>query len=676
MRRWIIASTLLLLALPGVVWACGGFFFPDSPVRQSSEQVIITVNGDGTLTAVIGISYDGEASEFSWLLPVPSVPTVEVAEDATLDLLQEVTNPTFTTPYNACSALRSTAEGLGGGGGGGGGLVGPYEYTILGGTPEEDVVGWLKDNNYTVSEEAEGIIQDYLDEGLYFIAMRLQPDASVGDIQPVKITFEAEVPVIPFRLAGIAATETVPVYAWIFADTPYQAANYANITPDFSTLAGFQGVAALSDPRLSTFKSNPLLLYDQLRRDIAAPYDGRAFITEYLNDPKNLPFDALTDPLLAEFAARFDYVTRLRVELTPEQMTDDMAFEPAPDLAPVSNQIDLNDHIENPLDYWGCHNEDILTEAEWAALADTTSSRLEFIHMDIRYPNDWQLQHFEVEGSGSNLIQDIWTASPQPLTAEEATSLIDGAVMPFPVLLIYPSDEDWFSPETIWMPLYEQGFGQGLMMRTVRTPTDFANYYDFESEISKFYTASLVALISSPEDRQTNADLYSAMVSYAGSYQYYLAEDLPHTLFTTGQRVDFGYASDIYAFVGYPAEWSASIDKDHIITIADPANPEGAYIRMTPLPTDPEGGSIMSFDNVNDTAEKMFGLPADTDWYGEDGYQCNGTLSIPFEQDGRYGFVRIMGSYWIEISAPVEDTEASELLAHLSDSIEGRFSCG
>lgn len=669
-----VLGTLIVLSLPGVAWACGGFFSPDSPMLQNAERIIFTVNGDETITAIMGISYEGEASEFSWLLPVPSIPQMAVAETISLDELQEATNPEFITPRNLCMGLTSFEEGGGGGDGDGGVLmsqVGPYDYTILGGDTGLDVLAWLKENGYNVPQQAEPIIQDYLAMGMYFVAMRLKPDAMVWDIQPVKITFKATQPMIPIRLASIAAAEFVPIYAWIFADVPYQAANYANVSPDFSTMSGLQGGAALGDARLIRSRVRPLLAYDQMRRDLAAPYEGQAFITEYQGDPSNLPMQALRDPLLTDLTERFSVVTRLRAELTPEQMTKDIMFEPAPDLAPVSNHILLGRHIANPLDYWGCHNEDILSEAE-KALLPAASSRIKELDLQLHHPDGWTLQHFQVPGQGEDAPekQDIWAIAPETLTAEQVVSLAEGETLSFPVLLVYPSVEGYLRSHPIWQALESQGIEMALLSRLIQPPTPWSVYYQQEADTA--YKGILVSLIASPKDRQANLGTYSAIIADAVSYRAYVAEDLPHTLFLTADASE-QWADGTYTFVGYPENWSATMEEGNvIITPQDSTN--GARILLIPIPYDLRNGVDGDGDQIPAYAAARYGVSDATEW-GRLTTDCYESLSIPFEKDGRTGFVSIGSSYWIEVSAPIGEAD-EDLLRHLSESIISQHFCG
>src|SRR3954469_1847995 len=79
--------------------ACGGFFCSQAqPVNQAAERIIFADNGDGTITAVIQIQYQGPSESFSWLLPIGSVPQGDelgVASDIAFTRLQAATNPQF-----------------------------------------------------------------------------------------------------------------------------------------------------------------------------------------------------------------------------------------------------------------------------------------------------------------------------------------------------------------------------------------------------------------------------------------------------------------------------------------------------------------------------------------------------------------------------------------------------
>src|SRR5688500_7608857 len=94
---WIAAGCLatgLSVAPPAL--ACGGFFCSaQQPVNQSAERIIFAQNDDSTVTAVIQILYQGPSTEFSWLLPISTVPRndgdIGIASDLAFQRLQAAT---------------------------------------------------------------------------------------------------------------------------------------------------------------------------------------------------------------------------------------------------------------------------------------------------------------------------------------------------------------------------------------------------------------------------------------------------------------------------------------------------------------------------------------------------------------------------------------------------------
>ena len=64
--------------------ACGGFWCSQTaPVEQTGEQIIFVQNGDGTVTCVINIAYQGHSEHFAWVLPVEGVPQIGVINTRT-----------------------------------------------------------------------------------------------------------------------------------------------------------------------------------------------------------------------------------------------------------------------------------------------------------------------------------------------------------------------------------------------------------------------------------------------------------------------------------------------------------------------------------------------------------------------------------------------------------------
>ena len=316
--------------------ACGGFFCTGVPVDQSAERIIFTQNKDGTISAYVQIEYTGAAPDFSWILPLPeAIPAdaVAVPEDA-MDAFRELeaaTDPVFIPPpmpecaivaaaggATAAPAAASAVEVFASG------EVGPYGFDVVGSDDPDALVVWLRDNGYRVTADMEPIIDLYVVEQFVFLAMKLRPDQGVQDIEPVKVTYPSERPMIPLRLTAVAANPDMAVMVWIYADQQATPANYAsmNIANDELVFFGSGGHN-----------------YRQLMRDKADQYGGQAFITEYAAPSQRLP---VTHPLLRELRNRYPYLTRLNTVISPWEMTVDPVFDYDPQLRDVSNIRDLS----------------------------------------------------------------------------------------------------------------------------------------------------------------------------------------------------------------------------------------------------------------------------------------------------------------------------------------------
>lgn len=340
MRKKIIGLGVFLVLMawlmPGqMVLACGGLFCQNSPVDQNAERIIFVDNGDGTISAIVQIQYTGFDEDFSWILPIPEpIPAeaIEVPETAVTAFteLETSTNPIFIPPILPDCANVVFSESAQSAPGDGGvnvyasGEVGPYGFDVIGSEDQNALVSWLKEHNYRVTPEMEPLINVYIQEKFYFLAMRLLPEQGVQDIQPVQITYHTAKPMIPLRLTAVAANPDMAVLVWFFADSQMVPANYAHIVVPDNKLTFY------------TFGGNN---YRQLMGDTANQTNGQAFVTEYAAPTSNIAFN---DPLLKELSQKHRYLTRLNTVLSPEEMTLDPVFDVDASLADVSNVHDLS----------------------------------------------------------------------------------------------------------------------------------------------------------------------------------------------------------------------------------------------------------------------------------------------------------------------------------------------
>jgi hypothetical protein len=295
-RPALLASALCLAALlaPAPAEACGGFFCSASnPVNQAAERIVFARNGDGTVTAVIEIQYQGPSESFSWLLPISSVPMgdqIAVASNAAFQRLQQATNPQYNLTVRVegeCDGENDSAPSLNGGfnlgptasadspGAGRGvtveaqGVVGSFEWTVISldaglESPADAAVLWLGENGYDVPPGAPGLLGPYLDDGLYLLALKLKKGADAGSIRPIVLTYDAEKPMIPIKLTAVAANENMGVMTWVLGEQRAVPENYYALE--------------LNEARINWFNASQN--YDQVVSEAANAAGGQGFVTE------------------------------------------------------------------------------------------------------------------------------------------------------------------------------------------------------------------------------------------------------------------------------------------------------------------------------------------------------------------------------------------------------------
>jgi hypothetical protein len=309
-----IKSVLVGVATAGVVLggtspaeACGGFFCSQSqPVNQAAERIVFAENGDGTVTAIIQIMYEGPSENFSWLLPISSVPMgdeIGVASNLAFQRLQQATNPNYSLTTRVEGTCRENpARGTGGSGGssfmGGGGtggsgggapsgdggvtveasgVVGAFEWTVISldmslENPEDVAVTWLGDNGYDVPAGAPALLRPYLVDGLYLLALRLTKGSDVGSIRPIVLTYSGTKPSIPVKLTAVAANEDMGVMAWVLGRSRAVPQNYLSLE--------------LNEARINWFNASSN--YNDVVVAAADDAGGQGFVTEFAGDASSL----------------------------------------------------------------------------------------------------------------------------------------------------------------------------------------------------------------------------------------------------------------------------------------------------------------------------------------------------------------------------------------------------
>lgn len=292
----LVATLLAVLLTPTAALACGGFFCFTQPIDQSAERILYIRNSD-SITVHIQISYTGDDEQFSWVLPLMSVPQLGIGSDSVFPVLEQLTSPRFQLDVQnkqgcyldqPCMQLDAAADGGGGGpAAGGGGVqilleekVGPYDAKVISGDDGAEMFQWLNDNGYVQPPEAQPLIESYVDNKFVFLALKLQKDKSVGDLAPIVVTLDENEPCLPIRLTKIAASDDMPIVAWFLGEHRAIPKNYLHVEINEATIDWF----------------NPSANYKAVVSKAIDQASGHAFTTEYAKPNKQIQPWQQNDP--------------------------------------------------------------------------------------------------------------------------------------------------------------------------------------------------------------------------------------------------------------------------------------------------------------------------------------------------------------------------------------------
>lgn len=309
MRSWgsvVVASLVVCAAqsVEGTARACGGTFCDQAPpgqapmpVDQTGENVLFVMSA-GWVEAHIQIQYQGDPARFAWVIPLPAKPELSVGSQLLFTNLLNGTVPTFqlTSTFEPCQGEDTSTSSSGAGCGAssedsgssslyspngssntdsdapkvvGRAAVGNFETVTLEPTSPQGMVDWLVQNGYEPdSGDAAPVIQDYVDRGYVFVAVKLQPGAGVDEIHPLVVRYPGSEPCVPLKLTRIAAVEDMTVRTFFLGDervVPMGSFKHVTLNPARLDWAGLGQNYNLA-----------------VARAVDSPVaGGRAFVTDY-----------------------------------------------------------------------------------------------------------------------------------------------------------------------------------------------------------------------------------------------------------------------------------------------------------------------------------------------------------------------------------------------------------
>jgi len=314
----LVIALLLIPSTPA--FADGGFFASmGKDIYQPSQKALIFY-ADGREDLILSVRYEGNASDFAWVVPVPAQPAVDVAGPELFWELAELTR-LFLPPESAglspgaASSLDVTVLEEK--------AAGPYDVAILAAEDPAALVDWLNSNGYSFPETGEEILNEYISRQWYFVAskIRIEEEATglaEGTIEPLVLSFRSDSIVYPLRITSLSS-DFCEVLLYVFAEQP--------VVPD-----KYQFLSLNIAEQVAYFEREDNVFYVELREDIdfgrivdRAPLGQLLFYREFgehISDAEYLQLSGEEIFKLADSFTKMNHLTKLRAAVTADRMID------------------------------------------------------------------------------------------------------------------------------------------------------------------------------------------------------------------------------------------------------------------------------------------------------------------------------------------------------------------
>ena len=213
---------LTLLSSAAPVLADGGFFSaPEREIWESSQIAFIQL-ADGLEDLKILPGFNGTATDFAWIVPVPAVPELATADPELFYEAATLTQPVYKhrdaewgceqreyAIMNPDGVQIISEE-----------VVGMYDTMVLGADNPDALADSLTEWGFLHAENiatVTPVLESYVYKGWVFVAMKVNEatleeelpylqDYWYGQMQPIRLTFPSEEMVYPLHISSLSST--------------------------------------------------------------------------------------------------------------------------------------------------------------------------------------------------------------------------------------------------------------------------------------------------------------------------------------------------------------------------------------------------------------------------------------------------------------------------------------
>lgn len=235
MRYRMLAALLLMLAAAPRARGDGCYIPRLDPASARAsyaadisepEQKAAIAYFDGHERLILQVSYKGKASEFVWLVPMPSKPTVVKCDYPVFDTLHEATLPRLKYSFDVDKRMHDLMHTRGGSVRRAPSVevmerkaLGFYDVAVLRARNASDLISWLKTNGYKVKPALEPVLSGYIDRGWVFTTAKIRTGTSVGEgrLDALQFDFRSDRPIYPLKISSLNPGRT-KLLLYVLAD--------------------------------------------------------------------------------------------------------------------------------------------------------------------------------------------------------------------------------------------------------------------------------------------------------------------------------------------------------------------------------------------------------------------------------------------------------------------------
>lgn len=227
---WLGLGVLLILPARALPARADGYIIPieeaSSSVMADQKAVVVYRDGREELILSAGLAL-GAAQDLAWIIPVPSVPEVQVAGQDLFAALDRISAPEVVYRSEDRPGIALPFFGVG--------AEAPmappvevierrqvdvYDVAVLAAGDAQGLLAWLDTEGFVVPDELAPALDAYVMDGWGFVALRLAPGTeaeALMEARPVWLSFAANGPVYPMRLTA-AVGRPLAVRLYVLTD--------------------------------------------------------------------------------------------------------------------------------------------------------------------------------------------------------------------------------------------------------------------------------------------------------------------------------------------------------------------------------------------------------------------------------------------------------------------------